>query len=880
MFQLRHWLDFRLRTKGLIVVAFPATATVAIACAAYWMAGLAERAELDVNRSLEISQNLQQLRIYEIETSAAHRGYMLTGDAAFSDRVRAALAGFDGRLQELAGQNRASLAQATRLSEIADIHRARAERVHATVDRFRRGELPAAIQAETFRAAEGDRLRMDGLINHMLDDEKRVLSGRVKRMQTLRARMRSVIGIFVIVGVLGGLIISVLFASGITSRIGTLAENVAKLAQGLELDRGPGGLDEIGLLGEGVARAAEVLRQKTAALQNALHGIAQADDSGRLVSFNKVFAELAGWPEAPTSLVTCFHPDDRPAIERAMSQMRSEGRGEVQSRIARPDGSVAAHVVIVFLPVTADPHSGYHVFVHDISEQREAEAALICAKDAAVAANHAKTDFLAKISHDIRTPLNAILGASDLLAETSLAEEQREYVTMFQRNSERLVALINDFLDFSRIEAGAVRVERVPLCLRQLADDAVRTFSQSAARKGVALSVEIAPGIPDWIMGDPLRVQQVLANMLSNALKFSQQGRVTVRLTQTRVESIPQLCCEVTDSGPGIAAADQAKIFSPFTQLPNQKAASIKGSGLGLTICRELVQLMGGEIGVRSEQRVGSTFWFTLPLERAQPRPILNAGPAEPREKPRPARILIAEDSVDNRTLLRAYLRDRPVTFEFAENGQEAVDAVHRSEYDLILMDIDMPELDGRAATRQILDFEVSTGRLPTPIVALSAHAIREQVRLCLEAGCVAHVPKPVDRETLLQTIERYARTPQAVDPVERPAKPNDFAALVADYLASKPRQIEEALGYLAQHDFAPIRRFGHNLKGTGRGYGFPEIEEVGMNLEKLAQQDDEAGIAGGLLALHRIVTRASMPGVEQEVGRERDVIRFKQRSN
>jgi PAS domain S-box-containing protein len=901
---LKHWPDFRLRTKGLIVVAFPAMATVAIACAAYWMASMAERAEFAVNHSREISDTVQKLRVNEIETSAAHRGYILTRDEAFTDRMRAAHTAFDRRLQEIAVKIADSPVQQRRLSEIGDIHRVRSERIQSTVARLRVGELSAPDLVETFRAAESDRLRMDAVFAEMLDDESRVLSRSVNRVQTLRARMRAAIGIFVLVGVLGGSIISVLFASGITLRIRRLAENVAQLPSGGALRPGPGGQDEIGLLGQGIASAAEILRQKTAALENALHGIAQADASGRLVSFNKVFGELAGLQEAsaPASLQTCVHTDDRLAVERAISQMRLEGRGEAEARIPHPDGTVA-NVVMICLPVTADHSGGYHIFLRDISQQREAEAALIHAKDEAVAANHAKTDFLAKISHDIRTPLNAILGASDLLAQTSLDPDQREYVTMFQRNSERLVALINDFLDFSRIEAGAVRVERVPLRVRQIADDAVRTFNESAARKGLALAVEIAPEIPDWTAGDPLRIQQVLTNLISNALKFTREGKVTIHLGTTGEEPAPYLCFEVIDTGPGIAPADQAKIFVPFTQLPNQSATSIKGSGLGLTICRELVQLMGGEIGLRSEPGVGSTFWFTVPLERAQPLERPQAGlverpqaglverpqaglaavhPAERPTKPRPGnlpRILIAEDSEDNRILLRAYLRNQPMILEFVENGHEAVDAIRRASYDLILMDIDMPELDGRAATRKIIDWEVSAGRLPTPIVALSAHAIREEVRLCLDAGCIAHVAKPVDQATLLETIERYARTTRPAASEER-SGPTDFAALVADYLASKPRQIEEALTHLARHDLAPIRRFGHNLKGTGRGYGFPEIEELGSKLEQLAQQDDEAGIAGGLLALHRIVTRESPPTIDADSDpQECAVIPFKQRS-
>ncbi|HLX46562.1 MAG TPA: ATP-binding protein [Bryobacteraceae bacterium] len=909
---LKRWSDFSLRTKGLIVVAFPATATVVIACAAYWMAAMAERAEFAVNHSREISDMVLKLRVDETETSIAHRGYLLTHEDAFADRMRSADAAFDHRLQDLAVKTADDPKRQAEVKEISDIHRIRSKSIEAAAARLGAGELPLPALIEILRTSENGRLRMNALVTAMLDDESRVLARNLSRVKTLRSRMRAVIGIFVLVGVLGGSIISLLFASGITSRIGKLAENVARLPSGRTLDPGPGGQDEIGVLGQGVASAAEILRQKTAALENALHGIAQADASGRLVSFNKVFGELAGLQEAsaPASLQTCVHTDDRLAVERAISQMRSEGRGEAEARIPHPDGTVA-NVVMICLPVTADHTGGYHIFLRDISQQREAEAALIHAKDEAVAANHAKTDFLAKISHDIRTPLNAILGASDLLAQTSLDPDQREYVTMFQRNSERLVALINDFLDFSRIEAGAVRVERVPLRVRQIADDAVRTFNESAARKGLALAVEIAPEIPDWTAGDPLRIQQVLTNLISNALKFTREGKVTIHLGTTGEEPAPYLCFEVIDTGPGIAPADQAKIFVPFTQLPNQSATSIKGSGLGLTICRELVQLMGGEIGLRSEPGVGSTFWFTVPLERAQPLERPQAGlverpqaglversqaglverpqaglagvhPAERPTKSRPGnlpRILIAEDSEDNRILLRAYLRNQPMILEFVENGHEAVDAIRRASYDLILMDIDMPELDGRAATRKIIDWEVSAGRLPTPIVALSAHAIREEVRLCLDAGCIAHVAKPVDQATLLETIERYARTTRPGVSDERSA-PTDFAALVADYLASKPRQIEEALTHLARHDLAPIRRFGHNLKGTGRGYGFPEIEELGSKLEQLAQQDDEAGIAGGLLALHRIVTRESPPTVDADSDpQECAVIPFKQRS-
>ena len=239
-----------------------------------------------------------------------------------------------------------------------------------------------------------------------------------------------------------------------------------------------------------------------------------------------------------------------------------------------------------------------------------------------MASNRAKTDFLAKISHDIRTPLNAILGAADLLSQTSLSFDQSEYVHMFQRNCRRLLALINDFLDFSRIEAGAIRIEKAPFQIREVVDDAAATFRDSAARKGILLRVDIDPQAPEWQIGDSLRIQQVLVNLLSNALKFTASGRIDVRVkvleaaNSGRPAIAQRLRCEVVDTGPGIAAEHLDKIFVKFVQLPNQTAGH-RGAGLGLAICHELVELMGGEMGVFSQVGGGSNFHFNLPLEAA-----------------------------------------------------------------------------------------------------------------------------------------------------------------------------------------------------------------------------------------------------------------------
>jgi CheY-like chemotaxis protein len=460
--------------------------------------------------------------------------------------------------------------------------------------------------------------------------------------------------------------------------------------------------------------------------------------------------------------------------------------------------------------------------------------------------------------------LNAILGAANLLSETPLNRDQAEYVNMFQRNCARLVTLINDFLDFSKIEAGALKLERIPFRVRETVEDAVAMFRESAARKGVALSVDIASDVPDWEMGDPLRVQQVVVNLLSNAIKFTEQGRVSVQVARSMGLAVDSLRFEVADTGPGIRPEDQERIFGAFTQLPGQTAGRTAGCGLGLAICRELVERMGGEIGITSELGRGSRFHFQFPLEAAQPRDTgrVAAAPSPEPQENGILRVLVAEDAEDNRLLLKHYLRGEPLEVRFAADGREAVNEIQSgAKFDLILMDLDMPELNGYEATRMIHEWQKSHHEILTPIVALSAHAMRDAEQACLAAGCSAHVAKPVDRATLLSAICRYARSRKTLE-LNNNAVNDAINSLVPKFLASKPKQIEEARAALAVKEFDPIRRFGHNLKGTGRGYGFPAIEEIGREIEQAAAKGDEESIAQQLANLYEFVASVPAAGV------------------
>jgi signal transduction histidine kinase/DNA-binding response OmpR family regulator len=867
---LRKWLDLSLGTKCLLLISVPAVATVAMAGASYLVGTETTATGKQVDASFRIGGEIERLRASEIETSAQTRAYLITADEQFARKTREALAAFDSAWQNLSDLTKDDPFQRQRLAEVEALERSRVERIFGDTDGFRSHTLPWDDLGRSLMAGEAERMGMESILKTMQDANTRAVDVYLNRAGQLRARRNSILGIGLFLGVAGGVAMLLLSAQGITSRIRGLAGNIAQLAAGTRIDALPG-RDEIGTLSAGLVQIARILQQQRVALESARDGIAEVDGQGRYRWLNKAYAEIAGLTEAlpPPTLQATVQAEDRPKIQEAIRVMQLGGNAAVGARLAPGSGS-AAEVEMTFLQIQGQPDAGFYVFLREIGSGREAAGALIRAKDAAIASNRAKTDFLAKISHDIRTPLNAILGAADLLSQTQLSFDQSEYVHMFQRNCRRLLALINDFLDFSRIEAGAVRVEKAPFRIREIVSDAVATFREAAAQKAILLGVDIDPLAPEWEIGDSLRIQQVLVNLLSNALKFTAAGRVDVRVKVLEGAgegpNTQRLRCEVLDTGPGIAPENQDKIFMKFVQLPNQTAGP-RGTGLGLTICRDLVELMGGEIGV-SSQVGGSNFHFSLPLEEAPPGALAvpevsSAAPADGKlsASKDAIRILVAEDAEDNRLLVDHYLRSEPVDLRFAFTGQEALDAVQRGEeFDLILMDLDMPVLDGIGAAKAIRAWETSHGG-STPIVALTADAMSEAVHASLDAGCVAHVAKPVERGTLLKTIQRYASV-NAARPIQASTAAiattvpvsGEVLALVPRYLASKHKQIEEARESLISRDFGSIRRFGHNLKGTGRGYGFPAIEELGREIEKAAMAADVDRVAGQLDALHRFV--------------------------
>ncbi len=501
--------------------------------------------------------------------------------------------------------------------------------------------------------------------------------------------------------------------------------------------------------------------------------------------------------------------------------------------------------------------------------RQRAEADLQRAKASAESANRAKSEFLTTMSHEMRTPMNAILGMADLLSESPLRAEQRDYVRVFQKAGANLLELINDILDLSKVESGHVELEAIVFDLRALLERVIEMMVSRASDQGLRLTVEVLPDVPSNLVGDPNRLRQILVNLIGNALKFTPQGSVTLRVEREPAslgdEEAPSwLRFNVVDTGIGIAADKIKMIFERFTQADSSTTRKYGGTGLGLAICKGLVELMGGRLGCSSELGKGSTFFLSAPFEVREKGTALvgdDSGSivkltASPVERHPGHRILIAEDSEYNIVLIRAYLKNSGFELDVAENGKIAVEKVISTRPDLVLMDLQMPVMDGLEATRAIRHWEATTGARPTPILALTAHAAGEGLSISLEAGCNEHLTKPIKRVTLLEAVSRHIHGKIRVTP------PEGVEGLVPTYLASVRREMAEILAGVDLNDCKIAHRLGHHLKGSGEAYGFPEITRTGTAVELAAMASDEDEIRRQILALGAFLDRVEIASV------------------
>lgn len=486
----------------------------------------------------------------------------------------------------------------------------------------------------------------------------------------------------------------------------------------------------------------------------------------------------------------------------------------------------------------------------EIIRRQLAETELRQAHEVAVEASQSKSAFLANTSHEIRTPINAIMGMAQVLEEEQLNPEQADYVRTILQASHALSAIVDDILDLSKIEAGHMELEAIAFSPQQVFDDTRRTLAVRAGEKGLALDVLVDDTVPPSLTGDPGRLRQVLLNLLSNAVKFTSSGGVTVRAGARGVAGATELVVSVADTGIGIPAERRAVIFDPFTQADGSTTRTYGGTGLGLSICRRFVEMMGGRIWVESEPAQGSTFFFTARFGTAESIPTqVEAVPEAPVHRAA-LRILLVEDNPLNRKVVHAMLRRDGHEIVEAVNGRLAVEASLAGAFDVILMDVQMPEMDGLTATTRIRAAEAAGGRRRVPIVALTAHAMKGDAERCRAAGMDDYLTKPVHKNLLQQLL---AGIQPAAD--IRPRSSGDFdpatleglrdleaagdlsiAEIVALFIEDTNARLQRLQKAVDAGDAKAVHFEAHTLKGACREVGALGVASTAAALEDQAR--------------------------------------------
>ena len=441
-----------------------------------------------------------------------------------------------------------------------------------------------------------------------------------------------------------------------------------------------------------------------------------------------------------------------------MKNEPAQNKRHFYSKHKQAGGSVV-DVEVYSAPINIGGKQYYYYIVHDITDRIKSERELISAKETAEHASRAKSMFLANMSHEIRTPMNGIIGMTELSLSKSTDDDQKEYLKLVQKSAESLLRVVNDILDYSNIEAGQMKMEKMPFHLQECLKEVIDLFRIGVKQKGLDISLEYDPKIPHNVLGDPVRIRQVLANLIGNAVKFTHIGKINVAVMLRSIgDKNIEILFKVSDTGIGISKDELNSLFSAFTQLDSSYSKRYGGTGLGLAITKQLVELMGGKVWVESIKDVGSSFFFIvklgLPTDTDNKKEQMTVDGVQ-RNTGSGANILLAEDDKTSNYLVKVLLQKRNHNVVAVFNGAEAVEAYKNGKFDLVLMDIQMPVMNGLEATEEIRSYEAATG-LYTPIIAVTAYALKGDREKCIKTGIDDYITKPINNELFIATINNW----------------------------------------------------------------------------------------------------------------------------
>jgi PAS domain S-box-containing protein len=640
-------------------------------------------------------------------------------------------------------------------------------------------------------------------------------------------------------------------------------------------------------------RAEGALRHESAKLSAMISGMEEgvvfADETGAIVEVNEFFCEFVDRSREEilgTTMDDWHEGEVLDHLKRLVETFKS-GKDSEPFILQRRLGE--AEVILRMQPIYRDgEYDGVLLNVIDVTE-------LVEARHRAEDATRAKSDFLANMSHEIRTPMTAILGYTDLLAEEGVDQDsRREYLATIKRNGAHLLSLINDILDLSKIEADRMTVnpERAPVHV--MVEDVAGMMRVRAEDQATEILTEFPTPVPETIETDPEKLRRALVNLVSNAVKFTERGRVRIvtSFLESWKDGAPAVRMQVIDNGIGISEEKMARLFQPFVQADTSTSRRYGGTGLGLTITRRIAEMLGGEITADSSEGMGSTFTLTVPTGGLEEVPMLQDPArvlAEREEDLPPAgepsvslegfSVLLAEDGVDNQRLIRTVLIRSGATVSVAEDGLAAIKKAEIARYDVILMDLQMPHMDGFEATRKLRERGYTA-----PILALTAHAMSQHRERALEAGFDDHLAKPIERDVLLSKVAEWAggeaqpepaeEAAEAVGAPEAPQAPGPgaetkcvpesieseysddpgLAPLIAEFAGDLPDRLEALEQALESSDLQQVEGLAHQLKGAGGSYGFPRLSEVAAALEEAARTGDEAKAEGPLREIGEVI--------------------------